>query len=157
MRKLFSGGLAVIAGIVSLPATGSLHTEPSQAALRKSDTRIERLKNFFGKFDCPAKEYSGAFIAAAERYRLDWRLLPSISYVESTGGKAARNNNMFGWNSGNTSFSSAAAGIHEVAKRLSRSRLYRSKNLDQLLATYNPTGGYAQRVKTVMEQIAPAQ
>ncbi len=157
MRKLFSGGLAVVAGIVSLPATCSLHAGRTQAALRNSDTRVERLKSFFTKFNCPAKEYSGAFIAAAERYRLDWRLLPSISYVESTGGKAARNNNMFGWNSGNTAFSSATAGIHEVAKRLSISRLYRSKNLDQLLATYNPTGGYAQRVKTVMEQIAPAQ
>ena len=74
----------------------------------------ERLKAFFGKLDCPAKDYSGDFIAVAERYDLDWRLLPSISYLESTGGKAAKNNNLFGWNSGRTGFASAAAGIHEV-------------------------------------------
>jgi hypothetical protein len=158
MRKLLSGGLAVFTGIVSLPAPGSRHTErvPAQER-RRTDARLERLKAFFGKFDCPAKNYSDDFIVAAERYDLDWRLLPSISYVESTGGKAARNNNFFGWNSGRTGFTSAAAGIHEVGRRLGRSRLYRKKNLDQLLATYNPVGDYAQKVKTVMQQIAPAQ
>jgi hypothetical protein len=158
MRKLISSGLAIFAGIVSAPAPGSLHAERTPAPERRqSEARLERLKAFFGKLDCPAKDYSGDFIAAAERYELDWRLLPSISYLESTGGKAAKNNNLFGWNSGRTGFASAAAGIHEVGRRLSRSRLYRSKTLDQLLATYNPTGDYAQKVKYVMQQIAPAQ
>lgn len=158
MRKLLSGGLAVFAGIVSLPAPGSLHAERTPLPnRRKIDARLERLKAFFGKLDCPAKDYSGDFIATAERYDLDWRLLPSISYLESTGGKAAKNNNLFGWNCGRTGFASASAGIHEVGRRLSRSRLYRSKNLDQLLATYNPIDGYAQRVKNIMQRIAPAQ
>lgn len=158
MRKLLSGGLAIFTGIVSLPAPGSLHAERTPPAKwRKIDSRLERLKAFFGKLDCPAKDYSGDFIAAAEIYSLDWRLLPSISYLESTGGKTAKNNNLFGWNCGRTGFTSAAAGIHEVGRRLSRSRLYRFKNLDQVLATYNPTEGYAQRVKNVMQRIAPAQ
>ncbi len=158
MRKLLSGGLALFAGIVSLPAPGSQHAEHTPAPQRRrSEARLERLKAFFGKQDCPAKDYSGDFIAAAERYDLDWRLLPSISYLESTGGKAAKNNNLFGWNSGQTGFKSAAASIHEVGRRLARSHLYRSKNLDQLLATYNPTGDYAEKVKSVMRQIAPAQ
>jgi hypothetical protein len=158
MRKLLSGGLAIFAGIVSLPAPGSLRAERTPAPdRRKADMRLERLKAFFGKFDCPAKDYSGDFIAAAERYDLDWRLLPSISYLESTGGKAAKNNNLFGWNCGRTGFDSVAASIHEVGRRLARSPLYRSKNLDQLLATYNPIGDYAQRVKNIMQRIAPAQ
>jgi hypothetical protein len=158
MRKLLSGGLAIFTGIVSLPAPGSLHAERTPPAKwRKIDARLERLKAFFGKLDCPAKDYSGDFIAAAEIYSLDWRLLPSISYLESTGGKTAKNNNLFGWNCGRTGFTSAAAGIHEVGRRLSRSRLYRFKNLDQMLATYNPAEGYAQRVKNVMQRIAPAQ
>jgi hypothetical protein len=158
MRKFLSGGLAVFAGMVSLPAPGSLHAERTPAPeRRRSDARLERLKAFFGKLDCPAQNYSGDFIAAAERYDLDWRLLPSISYLESTGGKSAKNNNLFGWNSGRTGFATAAAGIHEVGRRLSRSPLYRAKNLDQLLATYNPTGDYAQKVKNVMRRIAPAQ
>ncbi|MGA7239635.1 MAG: hypothetical protein WBY44_28400 [Bryobacteraceae bacterium] len=158
MRKLLSGGLAVFTGLVSLPAPGSLHAELTPPPKRRNaDSRLERLKAFFGKLDCPAKDYSGDFIVAAELNGLDWRLLPSISYLESTGGKTAKNNNLFGWNCGRTGFASASAGIQEVGRRLSRSRLYRSKNLDQLLATYNPTEGYAQRVKNVMQRIAPAQ
>jgi hypothetical protein len=158
MRKILSGGLAVFAGVVSVPAPGSLHAERAPASERRqTDSRLERLKAFFVKFDCPAKEYSGDFIAAAERYDLDWRLLPSISYLESTGGKTAKNNNLFGWDCGRASFSSAAAGIQEVGRRLARSSRYRSKNLDQLLATYNPVGDYAQKVKRIMQRIAPAQ
>jgi hypothetical protein len=158
MKKILSGGLAIIAGIVAAPAPGSLHAERTPAPERRStDSRLERLKAFFGKADCPAKDYSWDFITAAERYNLDWRLLPSISFLESTGGKAAKNHNLFGWDSGRAAFSSASASIHEVGRRLSRSRLYRAKNLDQVLATYNPSGDYAQKVKNVMQQIAPAQ
>lgn len=158
MRKILSGGLAIFAGVVSVPAPGSLHAERAPTSQRRqADTRLERLKAFFGKFNCPAKEYSGDFIVAAERYDLDWRLLPSISYLESEGGKTAKNNNLFGWDCGRASFSSAVAGIHEVGRRLARSNRYRSKNLDQLLATYNPVGDYAQKVKSVMQRIAPAQ
>jgi hypothetical protein len=158
MRKLLSGGLAVFAGIVSLPSPRSVHAERTPPVNRcKIDMRLERLKAFFGKLNCPAKDYTVDFIAAAERYGLDWRLLPSISYVESTGGKSAKNNNLFGWNCGRTGFASISASIHEVGSRLGRSPLYRSKNLDQLLATYNPTGDYAQKVKNVMRRIAPAQ
>ncbi|HEX3879570.1 MAG TPA: hypothetical protein VHW24_21455 [Bryobacteraceae bacterium] len=124
---------------------------------RPDDTRLDRLKVFFSKFNCPAKEYAREFIVAAELNHLDWRLLPSISYLESQGGKTARNNNLFGWNCGRASFASVTAGIHEVARKLGTSRLYRSKNLDQLLATYNPAGDYAGKVKSVMQRIAPAQ
>lgn len=158
MRNLLSGGLVVLAGIVSVPAPGSLHPERAPAPERRqSDARLQRLKVFFGKSDCPAKDYAGDFIAAAEHYDLDWRLLPSISYLESTGGKTAKNNNLFGWDSGRAGFTSTPAAIHEVGRRLGRSRLYRSKTLDQLLATYNPTGDYAQKVKSIMQRIAPEQ
>ena len=154
MRKLLSGGLAMFAGVVSLPAPGSIHGELRAPV---ADHRLESLKAFFGKADCPAKEFSTDFLVEADELSLDWRLLPSISYVESTGGKSARNNNLFGWKSGRASFQTARAGIHEVGYRLTHSHLYRSKNLDELLAIYNPTGDYAQKVKSVMAQIAPTQ
>jgi hypothetical protein len=84
-------------------------------------------------------------------------LLPSISFIESTGGKAARNNNMFGWDSGNAEFATLAEGINVVAYRLAHSELYRDKDLDGVLATYNPDVEYAQKVKSVMRRIAPVQ
>jgi hypothetical protein len=73
--------------------------------------------------------------------------------VESTCGKLARNNNLFGWDSGRTDFPSMTAGIHQVGYRLANSRFYKNKELNELLVTYNPNAGYADRVKSVMERI----
>jgi hypothetical protein len=97
------------------------------------------------------------FLEAADRNSLDWRLLPSISWVESTGGKAAPHNNMFGWDSGRAHFASPVAGIDEVSYKLAHSAPYRAKDLDTVLAIYNPNADYAKRVKSVMRRIAPVQ
>jgi hypothetical protein len=97
------------------------------------------------------------FLQAADDFALDWRLLPSISYVETTGGKAARSNNLFGWDSGRAHFPSATAGIHAVAYHLAHSLLYKNKNLDKLLATYNRSAAYGRKVKSVMRRIAPSE
>ena len=93
----------------------------------------------------------------ADTYTLDWRLLPSISYLESTGGKAGRNNNIFGWDSGRARFSTPAAGIYAVGYRLAYSGLYRDKSLDEVLTTYNPDAAYGRKVKSVMRRIAAIQ
>jgi hypothetical protein len=158
MRKLFSSGVVVFAGFVSLPLAVS--PRPGQsvpAADYRNDPRFEHIQAFFRKFDCPAWKYSATFLEAADDYALDWRLLPSLSYVESTGGKAARNNNMFGWNSGRARFSSPQAAIHIIGFRLAHFKPYRDKDLDGLLTTYNPTAAYAARVKSVMRRIAPSE
>ncbi|MFY9724315.1 MAG: hypothetical protein WAJ87_02415, partial [Bryobacteraceae bacterium] len=118
------------------------------------DARLGAVRGFFEKGGCPAREYAQAFLDAADGYRLDWRLLPSISFVESTGGKAAPNNNIFGWDNGRSSFSSPTAAIWGVAYQLGQSKLYRDRNLNQVLALYNPDPGYAAKVKSVMRQIA---
>ena len=158
MRKLLSGGLAVFAGIVSLPSPRSLHAERTPPVNRcKIDMRLERLKAFFGKLDCPAKDYSVDFIAVAERYDLDWRLLPSISLIESGGGKAMANNNLLGWGSADKHFPSVRAAIHTVASRLANSKLYRDKDLEGILNTYNPRPEYSYRVRSVMRQLGTAE
>lgn len=158
MFKLFSSGLAVFAGIVSVPlAVAPQRFVVHPPADYRQDPRSEALKSFFEKADCPAQDYTEEFLDAADRYDLDWRLLPSLAYIESTGGKAARNNNLFGWDSGRAQFSSPVAGIHEVAYRLTHSSLYKDKDLDALLNTYNPDSEYAGKVKAVMQEIAPAE
>ena len=158
MRRLLGGGFAIFAGIVSLPAhisRGQTHVAP--VADYRSDPRLESLKRFFEKAACPALEYVSSFLEAADIYDLDWRLLPSISYIESAGGKTAANNNLFGWDAGRARFSSSVAAIHEVGYRLTHSVLYRNKDLDAILATYNPVTGYAAKVKSVMRQISPSE
>ena len=158
MRNLLTGGLAVFAGLISTPARVSPEPNPSTRSLvYLQDARLKTLQKFFGKAHCPAQKYSLVFLEAADSYDLDWRLLPSISFIESTGGKAAKNNNLFGWDSGRTGFASPAAGIQEVGYRLSHSRLYRNKDTDGILATYNPDADYAVRVKSVMRQISASE
>ena len=158
MRKLFSNGLVVVAGMVSMAAPVS-HKAPQtpQTSGYHSDPRLLCLQEFFGQTDCPAQKYSPIFLQVADANRLDWRLLPSISFVESTGGKYALNNNLFGWDSGRAAFPSPIAGIREVAYQLTHSSLYRHKKLDGILRTYNPDANYARKVKAVMESIAPTE
>jgi hypothetical protein len=159
MRRFLTRGLVLVTGAVSLPlaVTPRLPYTAPAGEHRNKDPRLETLRKFFRKFDCPAQSYVHAFLEAADANALDWRLLPSISYIESTGGKLARNNNFFGWDSGRAEFSTPVAGIHTVAYRLSRSALYRNKSIDEKLAIYNPRAHYGNRVKSVMRRIAPSE
>jgi len=160
MKRIFSSGFVVFAGMVSAPVPVSpppAEIRPAPAPDYRDDPRLESIRSFFAKLDCPAWKYSTVFLESADAYDLDWRLLPSISYVESTGGKAARNNNLFGWDSGRARFSSPTAGIHRVGYHLSHSGLYRDKSLDQVLATYNSNQEYGAKVKSVMRRISPSE
>jgi hypothetical protein len=93
----------------------------------------------------------------ADQHNLDWRLLPSISMVESGGGREARNNNLFGWDGGKAIFISVRAGIHNVAARLGNSKMYRDKGVDEILRIYNPGANYPEVVKSVMRRISPSE
>jgi len=141
------------------PATQRCSQPPSQPAPDyRDDPRFHILTRFFHRFECPAERYCADFLKAADANALDWRLLPSLSFIETAGGKATRNNNIFGWDSGRANFPSPAAGIHAVGYRLKHSSVYRNKNLDNVLALYNPaTEEYAQKVKSVMRRISPTE
>lgn len=156
MKKLITSGLFV-AGMVTLPVTLSPRQVPTPAPGYRNDPRLATLRTFFRNADCPAEEYAAAFLEASDHNELDWRLLPSLSYIESTGGKSARHNNLFGWDSGRAEFPSPVAGIHAVGYRLSHSELYKDKELDKVLATYNSNVEYGRKVKSVMRRIAPSE
>jgi hypothetical protein len=156
MLKLITSGVFV-AGMAAVPVAFSPRPIPVPAPENRSDPRLETLRTFFHLADCPAEEYAAAFLEAADHNELDWRLLPSLSFVESTGGKFARDNNLFGWDSGRAHFPSPIAGIHAVGYRLSHSDLYKDKELDEILHTYNPDVEYGRRVKSVMRRIAPSE
>src|ERR1051326_1395104 len=145
--RLFFNRWMLVAGLLLLPMVmsprlGSGVPGPDYAR----DPRLYKIRTFFSSLDCPAWRYAATFLEAADDYALDWRLLPSLSYVETTGGKAAPNNNLFGWGSGRAKFSSPHAAIHTIAFHLTHAEHYRNKSLDALLWTYNPRAEYAARV-----------
>jgi len=156
MKKLFSKGL-LIAGMLSIPITLAISELPTAVEEYKNDPRLQSLRRFFQESDCPARDLSAEFLKAADQNNLDWRLLPSISLVESGGGRDARNNNLFGWDGGRAMFISLRAGIHDVAARLANSKLYRDKDVDEILRVYNPNANYPGVVKSVMRRISPSE
>src|SRR5690242_3443616 len=112
MKKLLSSSFVMLAGVASLPtATSPWQGIETPAPDYRDDARFHCIRRFFQRYQCPAEQVAETFLEASDRYHLDWRLLPSLSFVESTGGKLARNNNLFGWGSGRAAFDSVTAGI----------------------------------------------
>lgn len=155
--KTVSQGLLVFAGLLATPVVTKVHDTPAPPPSQPVDTRLVRLQQFLRARGCPVSKYAADFIRVADHYDLDWRLLPSISMIESSGGKAYIKNNIFGWANCREGFPSIKAGIERVASRLSRSKLYRNKDVDGILRTYNPDTRYAGRVKYVMARIGTTQ
>jgi hypothetical protein len=143
----------LVAGLLATPATVSIQQFKAAPAVKANDPRLSRLQKYFGDRSCPLRDSAKDFLIAADQNQLDWRLLPSISIIESSGGKDYTNNNVFGWASCKERFSSVRAGIHYVAAQLGKSNRYRGKSTDSKLQLYNPLPEYSQRVKAVMRAI----
>ncbi|HUA20962.1 MAG TPA: hypothetical protein VMB25_19575 [Bryobacteraceae bacterium] len=147
----------LVAALLTVPVTASVYQYQAPAAVDKSDPRLCQLQEFFSQRQCPLRDSAEDFLLAADQNNLDWRLLPSISIVESSGGKDYRNNNVLGWASCKEKFPTVQAGIHYVAAQLARSKNYRNKNLEEKLQTYNPHPEYPGRIRAVMRSLAATQ
>lgn len=143
----------LVAGLLAAPFTTSVQQYRVSSPTDQKDPRLARLKKFFAERDCPLKDSARDFLVAADQNALDWRLLPSISIIESSGGKDYRNNNVFGWNSCKEHFPSVRAGIHYVAAQLGKSRRYKGMDVKHKLQMYNPLPEYPGRVEAVMRAI----
>jgi hypothetical protein len=144
----------LVAGLLAAPFTTSVQAYRAEPKVDEADPRLSQLKKYFAERDCPLKDSAKDFLVAADQNSLDWRLLPSISMVESSGGKDYKNNNVFGWDSCKERFPSVRAGIHFVAAQLGQSSRYKGKDVTGKLQLYNPLPEYPQRVKAVMRAIA---
>jgi hypothetical protein len=149
--------LLLVAGLLAAPVTASVQQYTPAREVKESDPRLSRLRKFFGDRDCPLRDAAKDFLIAADQNELDWRLLPSISFIESSGGKDYRNNNVLGWGSCKEKFASVRAGIHYVAAQLGKSKRYKGHDIDGKLQIYNPVPDYSQKVKAVMRTIGSPQ
>ena len=144
----------VAAGLVAFAASGvplnqDAYFEPPP------DTRLAKLRRFLIGRACPISHLAEDFLLVADRHGLDWRLLPSIAIVESSGGKYYPNNNIFGWANGSQRFTSIHRSIEVIGAQLGRMKNYKNKDLNGFLRTYNPVGDYPGRVKKVMRALDP--
>lgn len=157
MNQFWPRTAVVVAGLFgAVTAAGEIESDVTRIHHLK-DVREVRLRRFLAERDCPAADSAAAFLAEADEHGLDWRLLPSLAFVETTGGKFAPNNNLFGWNNGLTRFATRRDAIHEVARSMAEDRPYKGRSLQAKLWSYNPSDEYRRLVLFVMEQISPAR
>lgn len=115
--------------------SGELHeagpsATPSSRSIRQPDNRARKLKTYLVAHSSPLAPYADVFIARADEYGLDWRLVASISGVESTFGKKIPVNsyNAYGWNGGKFYFRNWEDGIETVSRTLATKYAARGAN-----------------------------
>jgi hypothetical protein len=156
MKRFLPSGIILFAGVLGIATAATTHTSQDITKIRrKLDLRETVLRRFFTEKHCPAQDYTEVFLAEADAHHLDWRLLPSLAFVESGGGRTSKGNNLFGWANGKQTFNSIGDAIHTVAATLSAGRAYRGKDTAEKLATYNRHLDYPASVMAIMRQIAP--
>jgi hypothetical protein len=126
---------------------------PIPISVSKPDHRMAVLEKFFKVYGCPAPHHVAEYLRAADRYGLDYRLLPAISIRETLCGVESWQNNWWGYHPHQQSFPSVAVGIDFVSRVLEQGDFYKGKTLDQKLFTYNPKTKYPGEVKEIMRQI----
>jgi len=122
---------------------------PAKAALisqniDSSDGRFILIKNLFTDHESPLAPFSHKFIEVADKYQLDFRLLPAIAMQESNGGKKVikNSNNPFGYGIYGDlviRFQSWEEGIERVGRALREDYLNQGlKTPTQIMAKYTP-------------------
>ncbi len=79
--------------------------------------KVENVKIYLEERNSPLALYAQEIVKAADEYGIDYRLIPAISIIESSGGiHTFRTHNAWGW--GKKDFSSWEEGIWTVSKSL---------------------------------------
>ncbi len=139
----------IMAILISLPATAD-----APLSAQDSAERAQKLEAFFEAHGCPRPFHARDYVDAADRYGVDYRILPAVSVRESTCGWYARRNNRWGWASMRVGFRSVERGIHYITRQLAFGRYYRGKDVEGKLRAYNPGHPrYVREVKQLMDEI----
>lgn len=145
--------------IGSLTASPVTKVEVSVNDMRKQ--KAEAIDSYFKERSMPLAGTGMTFVLVAEKYGLDYRLLPAIAVRESSGGKAACGYNPFGWGSCKLhNFHSYEDSIEALGMNLggaspSTSRYYAGKSSKEKLYYYNGTvvPTYPDEVLAIMDKL----
>lgn len=166
--KLF---LLIIFGFIlisTLPKKtyASLRTSASSATLTSlytkqgEDNRVKILKNFLLEYNSPLAEYAHIFVKEADKNGLDWRLLVSISGVESAFGKRIPPYSYNGWGwgiyGGNVLyFKSWEKAIETISESIRKNYIdkWGAKNIFEIGRIYASDPMWAYKVTYFMNQI----
>lgn len=144
-------------------ALPQIESEVSQN-IQHSDARAKIIKDFFTGYISPLADLGQQFVDVADKYQLDYRLLPSIAMQESLGGKKVikDSHNPFGYGIYEDlviRFNSWEEAIERVGRALREDYLNQGlKNPAQIMAKYTPPalskgGNWAKGVSSFMEEL----
>lgn len=144
----------------ALPAENIISNQ-QVVEINKLDARSLIIKNFFIDYKSPLSDMADVFVAVADKYKLDYRLLPAIAMQESNGGKIMPNNsfNPFGYGIyGKTvlRFAGYAEAIDRVGRGLKTDYYDLGlKTPEQIMPKYTPPskGAWAEGVSTFMTEL----
>jgi hypothetical protein len=125
------------------------------------DARIEILKQFFAKYKSPLEPFASNVVEAADKYDLDFRLIPSIAMQESNLCKKVIADSYNCWGFGIygkkvTKFESYPEAIDTVTKTLAQNYVAGGLTTpDQIMKKWTPSsnGSWANGVNTFMSQL----
>jgi hypothetical protein len=145
--------------IASLDTAPVTKVEVSVEDIRKQ--KADAIDAYFHDRSMPLEGTGMTFVLVAEKYGLDWSLLPAIAVRESSGGKAACGHNPFGWGSCKLhNFVSYEQAIEALGKNLGganekTARYYAGKSTEDKLHYYNGTvvPTYPDEVMAIMQKI----
>ncbi len=125
------------------------------------DARVAVVADFFKKHNSDLLPYAQNVVSSADKYNLDYRLIPAIAMQESNLCKKAPKNSYNCWGFGIygkkvTKFSNYPEAIDAVTKTLATQ--YKEKGLEtpqQIMAKYTPSnnGAWADSVNLFMDQL----
>lgn len=133
---------------ITTKADGSVEMVPAEVFMGKEELKklnedklkAQKIELFFrvNRGNAPLADYAEKFVEVANKYGLDYRLLPAIATVESSGGKNNfRKYNAWGW--GNKSFGSFEEGIETVGKGLKTGYIDKGRDtVDEIAPVYCP-------------------
>lgn len=114
----------------------------------KKIDRKQTLTEFFELYNSPLKDNVDTFIEVADKYEIDYRLIPAISCMESTCGKflIEGSYNPFGWGIyGNNAiyFKNYDEAIKTVGEGLNKGYFAKGLNtVDKIAPVYTPPNSY---------------
>lgn len=112
--------LAFPSSIRAIPIADSSAMLKNKVNEEKVDFRTLALEKFLEIYNSPLANYASVFVEIADKYQVDWRLVPAITGVESTFGRRIPSGsfNAYGWGNGKITFASWEESIEVVTKTL---------------------------------------
>jgi hypothetical protein len=136
------------------------HASLMDYRIEENDNRVDALKTFFSKYKSELGPFADDVVKTADKYGVDYRLIPAIAMQESNLCKKAPEDtfNCWGWGiygKNKVAFKSYNHGIEAVSRTLAE---YKEQGLvepDEIVKKYTPanTNNWSKSVSYFMEEI----